>query len=51
MCCTQKKQGCEKPENLKGKPEDCMPEQIRRCHGNIKEHQCSSTGIRKEQAE
>jgi hypothetical protein len=31
---------CEHPEKLKGKPEDCTPEQIRECHGDIKEHLC-----------
>lgn len=25
--------GCEKPEDLKGKPEECTPEQIKKCHG------------------
>ena len=28
---------CEHPETLKGKPEDCSPEQITKCHGD-KEH-------------
>jgi len=43
MCCrneNEKKQGCRKPENLKGKPEDCSPEQIRKCHGDVEEHPC-----------
>jgi len=31
---------CQKPENLKGKPEDCSPEQIKKCHGDAKEHPC-----------
>ena len=39
MCCNEKK-GCQKPENLKGKPEDCSPEQIRKCHGD-KGHPCT----------
>ena len=34
------KQSCEKPEKLKGKPEDCSPEQIEECHGVEKEHSC-----------
>jgi len=38
--CGKKGSGCEKPENLKGKPEECTPEQIRKCHGNVKEHPC-----------
>jgi ArsR family transcriptional regulator len=31
---------CEHPEKLKGKPEECTPEQIRECHGDVKEHPC-----------
>ena len=38
MCDAQR--GCEKPENLKGRPEDCSPEQIKECHGDVKEHRC-----------
>jgi hypothetical protein len=38
MCA--EKQGCQKPEELKGKPEECSPEQIRKCHGDTKEHPC-----------
>jgi len=34
------KEGCQKPENLKDKPEGCTPEQIRECHGEVKEHPC-----------
>ena len=30
---------CQKPEKLKGKPEECAPEQIKECHGD-KEHPC-----------
>lgn len=33
---------CEKPEELKGKPEECTPEQIRKCHGEVKGHPCLS---------
>jgi len=33
--------GCQKPENLKGTPEDCSPEQIRECHGDASEHRCA----------
>lgn len=44
MCCCheEKKRGCEKPENLKGRPEDCSPEQIKECHGDAQEHPCTS---------
>jgi hypothetical protein len=38
MC--QKEKCCEKPENLKGKPEECSPEQVRKCHGPNGEHPC-----------
>jgi len=34
------KSGCQKPGALKGKPEDCSPEQIKQCHGDAKEHPC-----------
>ncbi len=37
MC---EKKRCEKPENLEGKPEECSPEQIRKCHGSTEEHPC-----------
>jgi len=32
-CCTY-------PEKLKGKPEQCSPEQIKECHGDVKSHPC-----------
>ena len=33
---------CEHPDKLEGKPEDCTPEQIKECHGDIdvKDHPC-----------
>lgn len=34
------KSKCQKPEHLKGDPKDCSPEQIRECHGDVKEHPC-----------
>ena len=37
--CEEKTQ-CQKPEELKGKPEDCSPEQIEKCHGKEKKHPC-----------
>ena len=43
MCSGDEKRGCRKPEELKGKPEDCTPEQIRKCHGDEK-HPCTSEG-------
>jgi hypothetical protein len=39
-CRNDKKEGCQTPENLKGKPEECSPERIRECHGDVKEHPC-----------
>ncbi len=41
------KKGCQNPDKLKGKPEDCSPEQIRECHGDVKEHPCVSKGDEK----
>lgn len=35
------KKGCQKPENLKGKPNECTPEQIKKCHGVEKSHPCT----------
>ena len=40
-CCQENKERCQKPEDLKGKPEDCSPEQIRKCHGEGGEHPCA----------
>lgn len=40
MCKSESKTGCEHPEKLKGKPEECGPEQIRECHGEVTEHLC-----------
>lgn len=33
---------CIKPEDLKNKPEECSPEQIKKCHGDEKSHPCAS---------
>lgn len=41
QCC------CERPEKLKGKPEECTPQQIKECHGDVKGHPCK--GGRKEE--
>ncbi len=37
--CTCKTE-CQKPEELEGKPEECSPEQIQKCHGEVSEHPC-----------
>lgn len=39
MCCTD---CCEHPEKLKGTPQECTPEQIRECHGEVQEHPCET---------
>jgi len=31
---------CQKPKELIGKPEECSPEQIEKCHGTLHEHPC-----------
>ncbi|MGB9697919.1 MAG: ArsR/SmtB family transcription factor [Thermodesulfobacteriota bacterium] len=37
MCASK----CQYPEKLKGKPEECSPEQIKKCHGSTKKHPCT----------
>jgi len=34
QCC------CERPQKLKGKPDECTPSQIKECHGEVKIHPC-----------
>jgi hypothetical protein len=38
MCC--EKEGCQKPENLAGSPQECSQEQIWECHGDVSSHPC-----------
>lgn len=33
---------CQEPEKLKGKPQDCTPEQIKECHGDVEGHPCET---------
>lgn len=40
MCCGEKKFNCQRPEKLRGRPEDCTPEQIKECHGSVRKHPC-----------
>ena len=40
MCKSESTKECEHPERLKGKPGECSPEQIKECHGDVKEHPC-----------
>jgi hypothetical protein len=42
--CEKGSGGCQHPEKLKGRPEDCTPEQIRECHGDVEVHPCVETG-------
>jgi len=40
MC--ERSHWCQKPEKLKGKPQECTPEQIRECHGERPNHPCTN---------
>ncbi len=44
MCSKEQPEGCQKPENLSGEPQDCSPEQIRACHGDAGDHACAGSG-------
>ena len=46
MSDRDKKKGCQKPENLKGKPGKCSSEQIRKCHGDAQKHPCTGKKAR-----
>ncbi len=39
MC--NRKEGCLQPKESKGDPSKCPPEQIKKCHGDVKEHSCA----------
>jgi len=44
MCCNEssKQDCCQKPEHLKSaEPEECSPERILECHGEVREHPCA----------
>jgi hypothetical protein len=41
MC--EAKKDCRRPEELKGDPQECSPEQIQKCHGDVAEHPCAPT--------
>ena len=45
MCYEKTK--CERPKDLKGKPEKCPPSQVRKCHGDVKKHPCAEPAKRK----
>ena len=38
MCCGKTK--CQRPKELKGDAKECSPEQIKKCHGQDKDHPC-----------
>ena len=38
--CNPSKGGCMIQDNLKTKPEECTPEQIKKCHGEVLKHPC-----------
>ena len=38
---------CQHPEKLKGKPEECTPKQIEKCHGKVAKHPCVPRKSRK----
>jgi hypothetical protein len=40
MCYRKTK--CQRPKELKGKAENCTPQQIRKCHGDARKHICTS---------
>lgn len=40
MCKTDSEKLCEHLDKLKGEPGECTPEQIKECHGDVKEHPC-----------
>ena len=42
MCDAKK--GCQKPEELKGTPEQCSPGQTRKCHADVAQHPCATPG-------
>lgn len=41
--CESEGCGCQQPDKLKGRPEDCSPEKIRECHGDVQSHPCVAT--------
>ncbi len=49
MC--DEKNKCQQPEKLEEKPEECSPEQVEECHGDVKEHPCTEETEETEQKE
>ena len=48
MCKLESSKECEHPDKLKGEPEHCTPDQIKKCHGEIVEHHCQHGCSKKE---
>jgi hypothetical protein len=46
MCCedNHRKCCCAKPDHQKKRPQNCSPEDIRKCHGKVREHPCTAEG-------
>jgi NAD-dependent SIR2 family protein deacetylase len=42
---------CQNPDQLKGKPGECSPEQVEKCHGSARKHPCTEPAEKKEQKE
>ena len=40
ICKSESAKGCEHPDRLKGKLGECSSEQIKECHGDVREHPC-----------
>ena len=41
--CGEDKKCCPKPEEQKSKPDECSPEQTKKCNGDEKERPCEKT--------
>lgn len=48
MCGQNDKCCCQQPENLKSKPADCTPQQVQKCHGEVKHHPCCADDTKEE---
>lgn len=40
MCCKKDARDCRRPQDMKEQPSRCSVEQVRKCHGEVKEHRC-----------
>lgn len=39
--CKEKDCCCQNPDELETTPQECTPEQIKKCHGDEEEHPCT----------